>query len=156
MNKKKTKTKHTFRTSEIILLLLIGTFLISGIGWYTINVLIPQKQQMTREQNMRMWNSKGRQFLSRMSYCDDISDSKETAKISGYDNPKEENQNIAQKSCQKAKEQVSDILEWCAVDIPEQLKNEGLEQKDDNYLQKKDFVLNLCDVLQQSNFGQEK
>ena len=139
-----------------MLLLLIGILLISGIGWYTINVLIPQKQQMTREQNMRMWNAKGRQFLSRMSYCDENVDSKETTQISGYDKPKEEEQNIAQKSCQKAKEQVLDILEWCAVDIPEQIKNEGLEQKDDNYLQKKDFVLNLCDVLQQSNFGQEK
>ena len=141
---------------EFILLLFGIFFVISGIGWYGINVIIPQKEQMNREQNMRMWSSKGRQFLSRMGDCEETSNVKDFRQITGYDESKKADETTAQKSCRKAKEQVQDILEWCAVDIPQQLQQEGLERNNNNYQEKKYFLLNLCDVLQKSDFGKEK
>ena len=62
-----------------------GSFvLIVLIGWFSIMVIIPQKQRLQREQNMSMWNSKGRQMLSRMGYCEDTAIPKNDLKIAGY------------------------------------------------------------------------
>ena len=153
---KQKKKQTSLRKNEKLFLLVGGVLLIIGIGWYSINVMVPQKKQMHREQNMRMWNSKGRQFLSRMSYCNETTNATDMAEIKSYGKTHSSDQSTAQKSCQKAKEQVSDILSWCEIDIPQQLQNEGLESNNKNYQQKKDFVLNLCEVLEKSNFGQEK
>ena len=34
-------------------------FLLSLLGWFSVTVVIPQKQRLRREQNMGMWEFKG-------------------------------------------------------------------------------------------------
>ena len=130
------------------------------IGWFSIAVVIPQKQRQQREQNMSMWNSKGHQLLSRIGYCDE--NSKVKTDITSYTtSTKKSNQSdigktVAQKSCEKAKIQLQKAQQWCSVDIPQQLQMEGEEIQNKRYLEQKEFVLNLCGTLQKSPLGKEK
>lgn len=137
-------------------------FLLSLLGWFSMTVVIPQKQRLRREQNMSMWNSKGRQLLSRIGYCDEFSSSQTKTDIMSYTTSrKERNQPtkehaVAQKSCAKAQIQLQDAQKWCSVDVPQQLQLEGEEIQNKRYLEQKEFVLNLCDTLQKRALWKKK
>ena len=156
------KTKSTVSKKDKILFATGSVFLLSLIGWFSTAVVIPQKQRQHREQNMSMWNSKGRQLLSRIGYCDELSSSQTKTEITSYttstkkNNQSEKGKTVAQKSCEKAKIQLQNVQLWCSVDIPQQLEIEGEEIQNKRYLEQKKFVLNLCDTLQKSTLGKEK
>ena len=170
MNKTKKRKKQligkkqtsTISKKDKILFATGSVFLLSLIGWFSISVVIPQKQRIHREQNMSMWNSKGRQLLSRIGYCDEISSSQTKTDITSYttstqkSNQSENSKTVAQKSCEKAQLQLQDAQQWCSIDIPLQLQIEGEEIQNKRYLEQKEFVLNLCDTLQKSALWKEK
>ena len=167
MNKTKKQLIGKKQTSIIskkdkVLFATGSLFLLSLMGWFSISVVIPQKQRLHREQNMSMWNSKGRQLLSRIGYCDEISSSQTKTDITSYTtsskkrSPSEKGKTVAQKSCEKAKIQLQDAQQWCTIDIPQQLQIEGEEIQNKRYVEQKKFVLNLCDTLQKSAWWKKK
>ena len=156
------KPPSTISKRNRILFATVSVLLLSLLGWFSITVVIPQKQRLHREQNMSMWNSKGRQLLSRIGYCDEISSSQTKTDITSYttsskkSRSSEKGKTVAQKSCEKAKIQLQDAQQWCTVDIPQQLQIEGEEIQNKRYVEQKKFVLNLCDMLQKSAWWKEK
>jgi hypothetical protein len=145
-------------TQKEKIMIWTGSFvLIVLLCWFSIMVIVPQKQRLQREQNMSMWNAKGRQMLSRMGYCEEVSIPTNNKKIAGYAKEQSnQDKSVTQKSCEAAKKQAFDVLQWCSIDIPQQLEHEGKEIHNKRYLEQKDFILDLCDVLLQSGFGQNK
>ena len=156
------KQTSTISKKDKVLFATGSLFLLSLMGWFSISVVIPQKQRLLREQNMSMWNSKGRQLLSRIGYCDEISSSQKKTDITSYTtsskkgSASEKGKTVAQKSCEKAKIQLQDAQQWCTIDIPQQLQIEGEEIQNKRYVEQKKFVLNLCDMLQKSAWWKEK
>ena len=141
------KPPSTISKKDKILFATAFIFLLSLLGWFSITVVIPQKQRLHREQNMSMWNSKGRQLLSRIGYCDEFSSSQTKTDITSYttstkkSNQSENSKTVAKKSCEKAQLQLLDAQQWCSIDIPLQLQIEGEEIQNKRYLEQKEFVL---------------
>ena len=114
----------------------LGIFIFVIIHFTTLYIffIAPQKKAQAKEDKMRSWAWSGEVLLSIAEEC--------------KKNPEE-------KLCSKADQKAYDYIQTCRTDIPEAIKKEGLETERDLYQEKKAFVLDLCGLLEKSEYAKD-
>ncbi|MBM75402.1 MAG: hypothetical protein CMK59_08365 [Proteobacteria bacterium] len=114
----------------------LGIFIFVIIHFTTLYIffIAPQKDAQAKEDKMRSWAWSGEVLLSIAEEC---------------------KKNPDEKLCGKADKKAYDYIQTCRTQIPEAIKEEGLEVERELYQEKKAFVLDLCGLLEKSEYAKD-
>ena len=115
----------------------LGIFVFVVVHFTTLYFVFiaPQREANAKESQMKSWSWAGEVLLSIAEEC---------------------KKNPEDKLCARADDKAYSFIESCRTQIADAIKNEGLEAERKLYQEKKSFVLDLCGLLEKSEYAKEQ